>query len=100
MAGEVGEALTGQRFADFRRSSNIEDRRDERGAIKNLLMTLGVKPEMLGVTSTPGLPPATFDPQDLDVSLENPTPLGVDAGYFNVQEEPYLHTMQEFLKRK
>lgn len=99
MAGEVGEALTGQKYGDFRRSPNMEDRRDEHGLWQNMLMAIGVEPIDHTEARSRGLAPQEYDPGDLDPAYNRPTPLGAQAGFSSIPEPEPLKTMEQLLKR-
>jgi hypothetical protein len=92
MPGEVGEALTGQRFGDFRKESNVEDRRGEHSMWQNMLMELGIAPVDHTDAAKIGLGPQEYYPGQLDPKYEKPTPLGIQAGYFDATEEPAWQT--------
>lgn len=99
MAGEVGEALTGQRFDNFRRSPNMEDRRDEHSLWQNMLMAIGVPPMDRTDNAQMGMAPGAYHTWDMDKSLERPTPLGQQMGYSDTMGERPPVSIEDLLKR-
>ncbi len=74
---EVGAALTGDKFGDFRRSPNVEDRRGESWWSANA-------PPMTAMRGIQGILQVLFPPE------EPITPLARDAGIDSIRPEPWL----------
>lgn len=74
---EVGAALTGDKFGDFRRSPNVEDRRGESWWSAN-------GPPITAMHGIQGILNVLFPPD------EPVTPLGTDAGIHSIRAEPLL----------